>query len=558
MFESIPPSILRYIASFTYPISATVCKQWAQHLSLSAIQADFGLETVECFNEHIAKRIMGQRTTSVITNIANLKYISPEVKCLSVCNDTIYPVYFQLKNFPKLEKLLGYQYNRNSIEITDLQYLKYLSLSVTSENRNVSEIAKIRQLETLHIFIDDHFIDLSFIQQCENLETFKIYGNHHCNVDISQFCHNQKIKNLNTGFCNIQRVENFQYFTELKSLTIAYSDITSLNSIGSLVQLMTLKLNGNALRDISHVQFLVNLKNLEIIMYQDNIHTTSLHELRYLVQLERLVLQGFEFVENISFLQHLPQIKELSLLDGFDRVTDISHLRHLQHLETFHLHTQENRRITDFSYFAHLTNLKRLRLGGISNLEDTQWINCMNKLKYLDLEWCDSIRDIRGLPQLKSLQLSYLKSLRDLSSIACLPLDSLVVCYCDGIRDLSMLRNVKNLMVKNLSDIESIGHLVQLESLCIWHANTVIDISPIANLTNLNSLTLYDFPEVLSVSILRSLTQLQHLNIDSFPRIGDLTWLKYLKQLNRIELGNLQRAIINLNAIQPYYLKIRR
>jgi hypothetical protein len=556
MFESIPPSILRYIASFTYPISATVCKQWAQHLSLSAIQEDFGIETVECYTQHIAKHIIGPRTTTAITNSANLKYISEEVKCLSISDEEFTEMNLQIKNFLKLEKLSGYELIEDMHEIIALQHLKYLSLSMSRETRNVSEIAKLGKLETLHIYTHESR-DLSFLQQCEALETFVIYGHMECDVDISQFCHNPKIKNLEIHSCYIQRFDDFRYFAELKSLSISFEDILTFGILGRLVQLVSLKLKGNTLRDISHIQYLVNLKNLEIVLYDYDDHIACINELGYLVQLESLVLQGFYYVENISFLQHLTQLNQL-VLNRFDRVTDISPLRYLSQLEKLTLETK-NRNITDFSYFAYLTNLKHLTLCGIFNLEDTRCINGMNKLKHLTLDQCCSIRDIRGLPpQLNSLNLVYLKSLQDLSQISCLPLDSLCITHCNGIRDLSMLRNVKSLTLKLLymaNSLESLGQLVQLESLCVWYAQNVNDISPIANLTNLNSLALESFYMVTDISCLQSLTQLRHLTIESFPQIVDLAWLKYLKELNYIKLNNLPdvaMTTIHLNEINAY------
>jgi Leucine-rich repeat (LRR) protein len=559
MFESIPPSILRYIASFTYPISATVCKAWTRHLSISAIQEDFGLETVECYTHHIAKRITGLRTKQAIVSADCLNCLSHEVKNIKLSHVRDGAV-DQIKNFTKLEKLVIHSKIHRVPEIFEFRYLKFLSLYVFDNIKNLSQIGKIKTIETLHLQFDhdhddyDHdndydsdddeiVTDLSFVRFHEHLENLKI--TRHPDLDISHFRHNKKLKNLELHFCYLDGLDEDvfgKYFTSLQYLSLHNTNITTLQVLRKLVELKSLELWNNPIHDISHIRYFVNLEVLKFKVLE-NIRIVAIDCLEYLVQLQHLQLDGFRDVLNISHLQRLVQLKSLELL-RFTSVTDISPIRDLSRLEKL---TISHINVSDISCVGGLENLKILDIEYCSNVEDISFLRGLNKLKDLYLNDLVNVRDIDAigeLSQLECLTLDNCNHIHDLSSVARLPnLYYLDISCCPKIRDVSCLRNVKKLVISNRPNIQitTIKNLVQLESLYLYRMDTM-DISPIAGITGLASLLVREFPNVTDASCLQSLTQLQYLHIQNFPRITDVSWINHMKQLNTIELFYLPRV----------------
>ncbi len=579
MFESIPSDILRYIASFTYPISATVCKAWSRHLSFSAIQEDFGIETVDChmgIPKQIARQIIGLRTVNVQTDMASLKYINNNVKHIYLWND-YEPCIHQLQEFTALESLIIDTPVNCISGIHHFRHLKSIEMIVTSDIQNLSDIGKIHTLEKLYISLNQT-IDFEFIRGNEKLESLDVCGDDYGDIefDISHLRYNKKLKNLLFNYCDLQNSDSFQYIRDnLISLNLTKASSYSCKSLSHLVELKSLIINGNYHdHDSSFLQYLVNLETLELIdsVYMDLKYISAF---KNLVKLKRLRLPSWN-ITNISFLQGLPlvslniskcmRLKDVSCISKLSNLkeldiylnstADYSPLQSLLQLEKLNVHSYGTPSF-DLSFLHGMTNVQTMSIIGFNWLNNISSLRNMRKLKNLHLRQCGNIDDLSGireLSQLKCLIIDGLCNIQDLSPIECLHLDRLEIWNCEMITDVSSLRNVKNLELyynSKITSLESIGKLVQLERLII-HDVKVTDISPLASLTNLNRIDLCSHQNVRDISCLQRLTQLQSIRLIGFQAVTDISFLSSLRQLTDIWLEGLQRVTNNLDEFKVY------
>lgn len=145
--------------------------------------------------------------------------------------------------------------------------------------------------------------------------------------------------------------------------------ITYLDGIENLINLNTLQLNNNKIKDISDLK---SLSNLRVVYLNDN------------------------EISDISVLKYLPNIQYLELgNNGLTDITGVKSLTNLQHLELM------NNSIKDVSPIKALANLQYLNLYN-NQINDISAIKSLPGLQYLNL-YNNGLSDISSLNSLTNL-----------------------------------------------------------------------------------------------------------------------------------------------------------
>lgn len=278
------------------------------------------------------------------------------------------------------------------------------------------------------------------------------------------------------------------------------------NKIDKLVNLTTLILSNNQLKDYSFLQGLPKLTSL-------GLSTTRIKDYSFLQDLTNLTTLDLTFnsIKNYSFLQGLTnlttlylwsnEIRDISFLQNFPKLTsldlsdnglqDISSLQGLINLTTLNL---SDNRLQEISPLQNLTNLTTLELA-VNELQDISSLRHLTKLTKLDIG-SNQLTDISPLQDLTNLTDLYLgeNQLRDINSIQ----------YLTKLTKLDLSSNE----LRDISPIKDLTNLIQLES----SSNELSDISPIQGLTNLTALSL-DNNKIQDITALQKLTSLAQLNL---------------------------------------------
>ena len=236
------------------------------------------------------------------------------------------------------------------------------------------------------------------------------------------------------------------------------------------------------------MQALSSHKDLRAVqLYQIKGIINDLSPLLELRKLEQLFLYSDHPIPDINFLAHLPGLKWLGIsdLDG----------------------------ITDFSPITAHNSLRGLWLYGCSGLTDINVLRSLTELKFLTLRGArlgsgglEHIIDT--FPRLTFLQLRECDWLTDLSPLARLPLELLIlvrtphVAGLDPIRSLGQLKRLW-LIDMPITDISAISELERLWDLNVSNCPDVTDLSPIAALSRLRQLVLHGAADGIDLSCLR-------------------------------------------------------
>ncbi|MDX1303225.1 leucine-rich repeat domain-containing protein [Photobacterium sp.] len=258
---------------------------------------------------------------------------------------------------------------------------------------------------------------------------------------------------------NIAQLTGIEQFVNLDSFTIYGSNtLTALSPLLSLSKLKYLYIRTAALTDISPLQALPNLEQVNIT---NNINLTDFSSLPLFPKLKGIDITGTGFsdttifkslpyltnlaisdtpVRDISFLEDLPNLTSISLYNL--ALTDISKLALLPELTFVNL---TNNQITDLTPLTGLSRISRLNLSN-NLITDFSPVAGLSNLSYLGVgsNPVSEISFVTGLQRLSSLDLRSL-NITDLTPLANLNLLSQVVLHASTVTDLSVFSTMKNI-----------------------------------------------------------------------------------------------------------------
>ena len=208
---------------------------------------------------------------------------------------------------------------------------------------------------------------------------------------------------------------------------------------------------------------------------------------------EKQIKKAMVVGEDIGFLQQCPSLEELSINPSFDSYNfDFSPLYDLPNLKKLCCHTmygQKEDRIShvDYSKFRSLEELTVCEPKGHHNIHMLKGLRVLylsgkqpvsktlvgafdgEKLEELSLV-TSSVRNLNGLaqaPQLKKLELSYNRSLEDITDIVSVKdtLTHLEIDSCGKVKDFSVLGQLRNLQWLKLRGNNALPNLAFLNDL---------------------------------------------------------------------------------------------
>ncbi|QQZ28335.1 TIR domain-containing protein [Thiothrix subterranea] len=297
----------------------------------------------------------------------------------------------------------------------------------------------------------------------------------------------------------------------LIDLNCSSNQISDLNVLAHVPNLLTLDCSSNPISDLSALAHLPNLQTLQC---------------------------GSNQISDLSALAHVPNLQTLQCWDN--QISDLSALAHVPNLQT--LQCWDNQ-ISDLSALAHVPNLQTLSFGG-------NQINSLSALAHvpnLQTLGCGSnqISDLSALahvPNLQTLDCSSSNSIRDFSALAHVPNLQTLRCWNNQISDLSPLVHVPNLRKlycssNPISDLSPLVHVPNLQTLQCW-SNQISDLSPLVHVPNLQTLQCWN-NQISDLSPLAHVPNLQILQCWD-NQISDLCALAHVPNLQTLSFGNNQ------------------
>ncbi|CAL6093126.1 Conserved_hypothetical protein [Hexamita inflata] len=337
------------------------------------------LSSLHCL-ENLEELDLSYNITVYINPLQHLKQL--QILKLSYCN---------LKSVQTLEPLtnlveLDVSGNKN----IDLQLLKYL---VNLKKLNISKTKTYK--------IDD-------LQPLNNLEELNISYNEIANINVLKYFLN--LSNLNLTETKIQNIEILQ-FEQLKEFNISNYPEIDFQPVQKMVLLQKLSLCGNMLENISFLEGLINLEHLNLF---NNENLADITPLQYLVNLTNLDISLCE-INNFSSLQTLVNLEVLDITGN--KINNIQHLKDLVKLTSLNISLNS---VQDISVLKKFKCLKQLCLGGNKGVDITP-LQYLTQLTFLDAYECElyEISALRTLVNLEYLNISenyifYFYPIRDL------------------------------------------------------------------------------------------------------------------------------------------------
>ena len=179
-----------------------------------------------------------------------------------------------------------------------------------------------------------------------------------------------------------------------------------------------------------------------------------------------------DFLKNIDFLEHLPNIKVL-ILSQNKNLKDVSKINYCEKLQQLELEENTNLLITNLKFLKCLTNITHLSLDENENLTSLNGLENNKNLKHLSCVNCYNLQNSNVLKYLHNITVINLSACYLLNTIPEVgnyeKLIKLDLSFCD--------------QIQSLNGIEMFTYLVYLN---IEYCELITDFSPLEKLNNLD------------------------------------------------------------------------
>ncbi|MDN3353487.1 NACHT domain-containing protein [Actinomadura sp. DC4] len=209
----------------------------------------------------------------------------------------------------------------------------------------------------------------------------------------------------------------------------------------------------------------------------------------------------------------------LTIAAGVESFAPLHRLHRLTHL------VMEAAGTTDLEFIRGLPQLRYLQLGGLEGVTDLSPIKTQSSLVSLGVSQCPALTDLRGLPPLDDLKgMSLVESF-----------------LTSGLPDLVERAPALNVLYLNdsawVKDVRPLAEL-PLTVLGVWGCRGITDFSPLAELTGLDFLDLED-TNIGDLSPLAVLGQLETLWLRNCENVTDLAPLASLGNLRKLYIAGV-------------------
>jgi len=220
--------------------------------------------------------------------------------------------------------------------------------------------------------------------------------------------------------------------------------------------------------------------------------------------------------ENVNFLQSLPNIQSLTIIDL--NIKSIDSIHCLNELQKIHLSTYCKSPI-NFHSFPKLTNCGFEWIKGSDSLFECTTLRSLGINRY-DKQNCDAFSNLFNLEKLSILNspIEYLQGLSSLRKLQYLCIANLKkVTSLHGLEDLQNLEELEVQKCKGIGSISEVLKLIKLKRLLLIDIGDIASIKGIENLTGLRDFLFYESTNIID---------------------GDLSPVLKLKNLSKISFQN--------------------
>lgn len=265
-----------------------------------------------------------------------------------------------------------------------------------------------------------------------------------------------------------------------------------MEGIEYFTHITSLRINNRFIEDISNLNMLTGLKNLQILR-GDSIE--SFNVLYDMSQLETLHISSGR-LRDIGFVSNMSNLRELTIEDS--EILDISSIAECKDTLT-KLNLTFNYQVGDYSPVLELTKLTELTLYGSSSSDHNY-----------------ALPDLSAMKNLKKLAISVYDDISSIDKVAWI--EELTLHRIYGSCDLSKLTNLKTLNLIDMSversEIETMTGLKSLEKVDLTDTFVWANIEEFMNLPNLKEIDLTGCTAGFDVSNLKENKSLQVIIMD--------------------------------------------
>ncbi len=183
----------------------------------------------------------------------------------------------ELSNLQYLDLGFGY-FIRDYSSLKYLRHLEVLNLH-TNYLKDPSFLKRLKKLKYLDLSFNS-FKDLQFLKKLSNIEFLYLQGQN-CEIDILNFNHFYKLKELSIGSNTIKNIDQFDQFDRLESLNLFDTNTANIAFLESMRKMRNLNLWRNNIKNIGILSTLQSLKKL-------NVRENIIEDIFLLKQLENL------------------------------------------------------------------------------------------------------------------------------------------------------------------------------------------------------------------------------------------------------------------------------
>jgi Leucine-rich repeat (LRR) protein len=261
--------------------------------------------------------------------------------------------------------------------------LKDLSIS----RCDISEVPFLPALETLSLIYCSNITDITHLNKCKYLQSIEIN-------DIKAItC--PRLTTL-VKFSVYQFTDSdltlLQFNTNLTTLVLKDNKLTTLEGIGNLCQLRSLRISDGKITSLLGVEACTLLKK---IILRSNRCLKDISALQSCTKLQKIYVSSCK-VEDMSFLTYLKDLRKISIDQGNIILPSLTHCTKLENL------TINWTGIVELPALS--TSIRRLCLTGNSKLQNIEALRGCINLIYLSLEQCKNLFDISAIPRLDVLE----------------------------------------------------------------------------------------------------------------------------------------------------------
>lgn len=316
-----------------------------------------------------------------------------------------------------------------------------------------------------------------------------------------------------TGNKYIQNIEPLGQLSELKTLSLAETNISDLTPIRNLTALVELDLSKTKIEDLTPLKYATNLKKL-------NVSNT--------------------LVSDVAVVEKMTQLEDLNISNT--KVFDFNVLSYLTNLISLNA---TNTQLAYLSPVEKLTLLKSLDISKtlVQDLTPTKQLTALETLSF-DSTRINSVAPLASLQSLKVIEADYtrintLEPLKDLKNLE--------KVYCDHTEitrekaDAFRLQNPRALIIYDSKDLQSWWNGLPASWQTVLKATAKVNATPtkeeLALVTNLDSINLTRNPGIADLEPLRKLLKLKVVRVGGTP-VKDLSPLENHRDIILLDISD--------------------